>query len=104
MRVMRAVLYTRVSSDDQTKGYSLVGQLRELRDHVAVHAWEVVEEVSDPASEVVARLDPEKRYGLWWYNRRAMPSGEAEVDLPIFEGSSAGENGENSVRMGDQCS
>jgi site-specific DNA recombinase len=36
------------------------------------HSFEEVEAVVSP--QVAARLDPSKRYGLWWFNRRRMTS------------------------------
>lgn len=45
---MRAVLYTRVSTDEQARhGYSLDVQRRVLREHVNSERYEVVEEVAD---------------------------------------------------------
>src|SRR3712207_5770367 len=45
----RAVLYARVSTDEQARsGYSLAQQLEALRDHAAREGYEVLEEVSDP--------------------------------------------------------
>ncbi len=46
---MRAVLYARVSSQEQAnRGYSLQDQLRTLRAYADKHGHEVVEEVVDP--------------------------------------------------------
>jgi site-specific DNA recombinase len=45
----RAVLYARVSTDEQARsGYSLAQQLEALREHAAKVGYEVLEEVSDP--------------------------------------------------------
>ena len=44
----RAVLYARVSTEEQTKGYSLRQQLEALRTYVASEGYEVVEECEDP--------------------------------------------------------
>ena len=45
----RAVLYARVSTDEQARsGYSLAQQLEALRDHAARKGYEVLDEVSDP--------------------------------------------------------
>src|ERR671910_610108 len=45
----RAILYARVSTDEQAKsGYSLAQQLEALREHAAAEGYEVLEEVSDP--------------------------------------------------------
>jgi site-specific DNA recombinase len=45
----RAILYARVSTDEQAKsGYSLTGQLEALRGFAESEGYEVVEEVSDP--------------------------------------------------------
>lgn len=44
-----AVLYVRVSTDEQAKsGYSLAQQLEALRNHAAAEGYEVLEEVFDP--------------------------------------------------------
>jgi site-specific DNA recombinase len=43
----RAILYARVSSDDQVHGYSLDQQIRALREWAAVEGYEVLEEVRD---------------------------------------------------------
>ena len=45
----RAVLYARVSTDEQARsGYSLAQQLEALRDYAAAEGYEVLEEVADP--------------------------------------------------------
>src|SRR5918995_2878492 len=45
----RAVLYARVSTDEQARsGYSLAQQLEALRQYAAQEGYEVLEEVSDP--------------------------------------------------------
>src|SRR5215213_8639890 len=45
----RAILYARVSTDEQARsGYSLAQQIEALRDHAAQEGYEVLEEVSDP--------------------------------------------------------
>jgi site-specific DNA recombinase len=45
----RAVLYARVSTDEQARhGFSLAQQLEALRDHAAREGYEVLEEVADP--------------------------------------------------------
>jgi site-specific DNA recombinase len=44
-----AVLYTRVSTDEQARsGYSLAQQLEALREYAAREGYEVLEEVQDP--------------------------------------------------------
>jgi site-specific DNA recombinase len=46
---MRAILYARVSTEEQARsGYSLAQQLEALRAHTAREGYEVLEEVSDP--------------------------------------------------------
>ena len=48
LRVKRVVLYARVSSDEQAKkGYSLKGQLRQLRLHAEESGYEVLDEAVD---------------------------------------------------------
>src|SRR5215216_749982 len=45
----RAILYARVSTDEQARsGYSLAQQLEALREYTAREGYEVLEEVSDP--------------------------------------------------------
>jgi site-specific DNA recombinase len=45
----RAILYARVSTDEQARtGYSLAQQLEALREYAAAEGYEVIEEVSDP--------------------------------------------------------
>ena len=45
----RAILYARVSTDEQARsGYSLAQQLEALREYAAREGFEVLEEVSDP--------------------------------------------------------
>jgi site-specific DNA recombinase len=45
----RAILYTRVSTDEQARsGFSLAQQLEALREYAAREGYEVLEEVSDP--------------------------------------------------------
>ena len=45
----RAVLYARVSTDEQARsGYSLAQQMEALRAHAAAEGCEVLEEVADP--------------------------------------------------------
>src|SRR5436305_2877054 len=85
----RAILYARVSTDEQARsGYSLAQQLEALRAYCVHEGLEVLEEVTDPGQsgaslerpgmdrvrelvspEVAARLDPAKCYGLWWWGR-----------------------------------
>jgi len=44
----RAILYTRVSIDEQARsGYSLAQQIEALRDYAAREGYEVIEEVLD---------------------------------------------------------
>jgi site-specific DNA recombinase len=45
----RAILYARVSTDEQARsGYSLAQQLEALREYAACEGYEVLEEVKDP--------------------------------------------------------
>jgi site-specific DNA recombinase len=43
-----AILYARVSTAEQTKGYSLAGQLDELYEYVKEQGYDVLEAVQDP--------------------------------------------------------
>jgi site-specific DNA recombinase len=48
----RAILYARVSTDEQAKsGYSLAQQLEALREYAAHEGYEILEEVYDPWAE-----------------------------------------------------
>jgi site-specific DNA recombinase len=48
-RPKKAILYARVSTEEQAKrGYSLAQQLEALREHAAREGYEVLEEVTDP--------------------------------------------------------
>jgi site-specific DNA recombinase len=45
----RAILYARVSTEEQVRsGYSLAQQLEALRDYASREGYEVLEEVADP--------------------------------------------------------
>ena len=45
----RAILYARVSTDEQARsGYSLAQQIEALRDYAVREGYEVLEEVQDP--------------------------------------------------------
>ena len=47
--VLWAILYARVSTDEQARsGYSLAQQLEALREYAAREGYEVLEEVQDP--------------------------------------------------------
>ena len=46
-QTLRAILYCRVSSEEQVRGYSLNQQEEALREHAASQDWEVVEVVRD---------------------------------------------------------
>src|SRR4028119_1341338 len=48
-RSRRAILYARVSTDEQARsGYSLAQQMEALREYAAREGYEVLEEVTDP--------------------------------------------------------
>jgi len=50
--VLWAILYARVSTDEQARsGYSLAQQLEALREYAAREGYEVREEVVDPRTE-----------------------------------------------------
>jgi site-specific DNA recombinase len=47
--VLWAILYARVSTDEQARsGYSIAQQLEALREYAAREGYEVLEEVQDP--------------------------------------------------------
>src|SRR3712207_2024658 len=55
----RAVLYARVSTDEQARrGYSLAQQLETLRDYASREGYEVLEEVSDPGQSGASLARP----------------------------------------------
>jgi site-specific DNA recombinase len=55
----RAILYARVSTDEQARsGYSLAQQLEALREYAAREGYEVLEEVSDPGQSGASLVRP----------------------------------------------
>jgi site-specific DNA recombinase len=55
----RAILYARVSTDEQARsGYSLAQQLEALREYAAREGYEVLAEVSDPGQSGAALRGP----------------------------------------------
>src|SRR3712207_1341266 len=51
----RAILYARVSTDEQARsGYSLAQQLEALRDYASRESYEVLEEVTDPGQSAAS--------------------------------------------------
>ena len=55
----RVVLYTRVSTEEQVeKGYSIGGQLDEIKDYAEAHGWEVVAIETDPGYSRTTLLRP----------------------------------------------
>jgi site-specific DNA recombinase len=55
----RAILYARVSTDEQAKrGYSLAQQLEALREYATREGYEVVEEVTDPGQSGASLTRP----------------------------------------------
>ena len=55
----RAILYARVSTDEQARtGYSLAQQLEALRGYAAREGYEVLEEVSDPGQSGASLARP----------------------------------------------
>ena len=55
----RAVLYARVSTDEQARsGYSLAQQLEALREYAAQEGYEVLEEVTDPGQSGASLVRP----------------------------------------------
>src|SRR5215218_180582 len=72
----RAVLYTRVSTDEQARsGYSLAQQLEALRDYAAREGYEVLEEVQD-AGQSRASLE---RPGMDWVRDLVAAGGVSAV-------------------------
>src|SRR5215207_9861520 len=55
----RAILYARVSTDEQARsGYSLPQQIEALRDYAAHEGYEVLEEVTDPGQSGASLARP----------------------------------------------
>ncbi len=55
----RAILYARVSTEEQAKsGYSLAQQLEALREYAASEGYEVLEEVTDPGQSGASLVRP----------------------------------------------
>src|SRR5919107_1944726 len=55
----RAILYARVSTDEQAKsGYSLAQQMEALRQYAAREGYEVLEEVTDPGKSGASLARP----------------------------------------------
>jgi len=63
----RAILYARVSTDEQARsGYSLAQQIEALREYAAREGYEVLEEVVDPDRAAQAlRGQVWTVYGIW---------------------------------------
>ena len=57
--VKRAAIYVRVSSEEQTAGYSLPAQERAAATHVAQHGWEIVARYEEPGKS--ARGEDERK-------------------------------------------
>src|SRR4051812_26653327 len=73
----RAVLYTRVSTEEQARsGYSLAQQLEALREYVAREGYEVLEEVLD-SGQSGATLE---RPGMDWV-RDLVAAGDVSLVL-----------------------
>src|SRR5829696_3652524 len=57
--VKKAVLYARVSTDEQARsGYSLAQQMEALREYAAREGYEIVEEVVDPGQSGASLARP----------------------------------------------
>jgi site-specific DNA recombinase len=57
--VKRAILYARVSTEEQARsGYSLAQQMEALRDYATREGYEVLEEVMDPAQSGASLVRP----------------------------------------------
>src|SRR3954451_3373335 len=55
----RAILYARVSTDEQARsGYSLAQQIEALREYAAREGYEVLEEVQDPGQSGASLARP----------------------------------------------
>ena len=55
----RAILYARVSTDEQARsGYSLAQQIEALREYATREGYEVLEEVSDPGQSGAILVRP----------------------------------------------
>ena len=55
----RAILYARVSTEEQARtGYSLAQQLEALRQHAACEGYDILEEVTDPGQSGASLARP----------------------------------------------
>src|SRR5829696_2342125 len=55
----QAILYTRVSTDEQARsGYSLAQQMEALRDFAAREGYDILEEVTDPGKSGASLARP----------------------------------------------
>src|ERR1700732_4093456 len=57
---VKAVIYARVSSKDQSEGYSIPAQLKLLRDYAACHGFAIAEEFIDVET---AKMAGRRRFG-----------------------------------------
>jgi hypothetical protein len=63
----RAILYARVSTDEQARsGYSLAQQSEALREYATREGYEVLEEVSDPCQSGASLERPGMDHVTWW--------------------------------------
>jgi site-specific DNA recombinase len=73
----KAILYSRVSTDEQARtGFSLAQQIEALRDYAAREGYEVLEEVSDPGQSGASLERP----GMDWV-RDLVAAGDVSVVL-----------------------
>jgi hypothetical protein len=92
----RAILYARVSTDEQARcGYSLAQQLEALREYAAREGYQIVKEISDPRQSGASLERPGMDRvrdllaggaSLWCWHRTAIGS---PASLPTITSSGA---------------
>jgi hypothetical protein len=101
----RAILYARVSTDEQARsGHSLAQQLEALREYATREGYEVLEEVQDPGQSGASLERPgmdrvrdlvAAAVSLWCWPRTAIGSLESRPTFSIW-GRSSPSTGRNS--------
>ena len=99
---MKAVIYTRVSSDAQDIDLSISAQLRSLRDYAARHGYEIVREFVDEAESksflrsFIRRVEINKDEGVIQYKLPVPPNWSDRQSLAVLPIDNYG--GEGGIR------
>src|SRR5215208_5545694 len=90
----RAILYARVSTDDQARtGYSLAQQIEALRAYAAREGYEVLEEEQDPGQSGASRERTAPRAGAPTASSTNSPSSSGRRRRREAAGGSSGRPG-----------